>query len=79
MYISFILGWIADVTGSYNGSFYFCGAFFIAGGLVASLIPAMWHCRPSKQLKITDQGQEKCPTVEIYRIENITTDFKTSN
>ena len=76
LYISFILGWEADVTASYNGSFYFCGAFFIAGGLVASLIPAMWHCRPSKQLKITDQRQENSPAVEIYRIETMSTEFK---
>ena len=47
---------------------------------MASLISAMWHSGPSKQLTITDQRQENSQAVEIYRIEkNIKTEFKTSS
>ena len=81
----YVTGWIADATGNYNGSFYFCGAFFISGGLVASLIPAFWHCRPFKQRVIMeyevnpDEIEASCPQEEIYRKQDHATEYKTGN
>ena len=50
---------------------------------MASLIPAFWHCKPFKQRVIMelelnpDEIEASCPQVEIYRIQDHTTEYKT--
>ena len=50
---------------------------------MASLIPAFWHCRPFEQQVITEfrvnpaEIESSCPQVEIYRIQDNTTEYKT--
>jgi hypothetical protein len=39
--IFFHLGWLYDVTGSYNTSFYGIGTVLVVGGVLLSLIPVV--------------------------------------
>ena len=71
----FYTGWLADTTGNYDGSFYFCAAFYLAGGLVASLIPVKWHCGPSGNVSIRGNVVKK-PQIEVYRIEEESSECK---
>ena len=40
-----LAGWICDVTGSYDASFYIAGAFIMLSGVIPIMLPAFQHVR----------------------------------